>query len=155
MKTKEIAIKNKTEFDNAIATYCLLAAKVERLKVQKAEAEEQKKAAEAEMEQLRLAAKGYAAEHEAEVLDAGKKSGSNTAAAYGWKKGKAALVYVAGKAADLIERLLGLGRWGKKYLKAKYEPDKEALKTLGAAKMEELGIALKAADDEFYITPKK
>lgn len=153
MKTQ--TIKNKTEFDNAIATYCLLASKVERLKTQKAEATEQQKDAEAEMEQLRLAAKAYALAHEAEVLEAGKKSGSNTAAAYGFKKGKASLVYVAGKAAELIEKLLGLGRWGKKFLKVKYEPDKEALKTLGEQKMSELGLAIKPAEDDFYITPKK
>lgn len=153
MKTKQ-TIKNKTQFENVIATYATLAAKAARLKDQKKAVDEQLKETEAAMAEEKAAAEAYALAHENEVLSPGKKSGETSMATYGFKAPKPTLEPEGGKWDAVVDAILAKPRaWAKKYLAIKHTPDKNALKTLDEAKLAELGLSFKTGSG-FYISPK-
>lgn len=152
---KDKPIKNKTEFENVIATYSTLNAKLERLKNEKDAIDEQKKATEAEMDNLKAAAEAYALAHEDEVLAPGKKSGETTCAAYGFKKNQPTLEPASGKWDDVVELIRSKFKaLAKRVLSVKYSADKTALKALPEKKLAELGLSFKQGSG-FYISPKK
>lgn len=148
-------IKNKTEFENVIATYSTLHAKVERLKNEKNAIDEQKKAAEDEMDKLKAAAEAYALAHEDEVLAPGKKSGETTSATYGFKKPQPTLEPDSGKWDDVVELIRSKFKsMVKRVISVKYSVDKTALKALPEKKLAELGLSFKQSSG-FFISPKK
>lgn len=152
---KDNTIKNKIEFENAIATYSTLSAKVERFKNEKDAIDEQKKATEAQMDKLKAAAEAYALSHEDEVLTPGKKSGETINATYGFKKVQPTLEPASGKWEDVVEIIRSKFKaLAKRVLSVKYSADKTALKALPEKKLAELGLSFKQGSG-FYISPKK
>lgn len=106
-----------------------------------------------ERTRLILSAEKYAEAHRDELLPGKAKSAETPLATYGFRIGLPTLKTLKGWNWDKVLCALRALRW-RKLIRVKYEPDKDAIKRLPAARLAEIGCRIDQAE-AFYVEPKE
>lgn len=106
-----------------------------------------------ERTRLILSAEKYAAACRDELLPGKTKSAETPLATYGFRTGLPTLKTLKGWTWTKVLGALRAKRW-RKLIRVKYEPNKDAIKRLPAARLAEIGCQIEQAE-AFFVEPKE